>query len=240
MFFFCKPKELILDVFTTDPHVADLLAPNYASKFKPKWWYDTPSSRHIATPTGIITDGNTIKRCRGFKDYYSDASLVLPLWNSFILEYSVDGSRFSFASSANKLEYQSEDLRGGLYLKEFHQFKLNSPWRFREKTGINFLFGQAFYNFKDPTEFVMPPAIVNYKYQNATEINFFVKKPDGGSSKRLEFEAGQPMAYLTPLTEKRVVIRTHLVSAVEFEKVNVPILFFSGLYGKVKRLGYGK
>lgn len=239
MFFFCRSKTITLDAFTTDPHVASLLAPDYAINFKPKWWYQVPSYEDGVSSSGIKMKNNTIRRCKGFKDYYSTSSIVIPLWDSFVLEYSDTGSRFTFANG-NTLEYQAESIRGRSYLNNFHQFKLNSPWRFREKSGVNFLFTQAFYNFKDPTRFVMPPAIVNYKYQSSTEINFFVKKPKADEAKILELEAGQPLVYLTPLTEKRVVVKTHVMSQEEFKKVEVPMVFFNGLYGKLKRLGYGK
>ena len=240
MFFFCKPKTIVLDAFTVNSSIVDLLAPDHASKYKPKWWYDIPTERQIVLPSGINIKSNTMKRCRGFKDYYSNVSIIIPLWDSFVLEYSKDGSRFSFVDNKNIIDYQLEAQRGFVYLKDFHQLKLVSPWRFREKTGINFLFSQAFYNFQDPTSFVMPPAIVNYKYQNATEVNFFVRKPIGEDVGRIEFEAGHPLVYLTPLTEKRVVIKTHLVSTEELDKVAPPFLFFSGRYSKRKKLGYGK
>lgn len=240
MFFFCKPRTIVLDAFTAIPQIVDLLAPDYAAKFKPKWWYDIPTDRPTLSSSGINVKVNTMKRCRGFKDYYSNASIIVPLWDSFVLEYSMEGSRSLFASGSDTLSYESEAMRGPLYLNKFHQFKLNSPWRFREKTGVNFLFGPAFYNFQDPTEFITPPAVVNYRYQHATNINFFVKKPAEGQSVRLELEAGQPIGYLTPLTEKRVVIKTHLVSVDEINKVAPPFTFFSGRYSKRKKLGYGK
>lgn len=239
MFFFCKPKTITLDAFTSNPQIVDILSPDYASKFKPKWWYEVPNDQQIILPSGINIKINTIKRCKGFKDYYSNASIIIPLWDSFILEFNNIGHRYSFVNE-NYMEPQSETHRGPVYLNDFHQIKLASPWRFREKTGINFLFGQAFYNFKDPTEFVIPPAMINFRYQNAAEVNFFVKKPTGENVERLEFEAGHPLVYLTPLTEKLVVVKTHLVSVAELNKVAPPFTFFSGKYSKRKKLGYGK
>lgn len=240
MFFFCRPKTLTLDAFTTKPHVAELLAPDYASKFKPKWWYDIPAESPAVLHSGISINNNTMKRCRGFKDYYSNASIIIPLWDSFILEFTESKHRYSFANADNHMEWQSETQRGPVYLNEFQQLKLLSPWRFKEKSGVNFLFSQAFYNFKDPTSFVMPPAIVNYRYQTATEVNFFVKKPAGDNVERLEFEAGHPLVYLTPLTDKRVVVKTHVVSKEELDNISTPLAFFSGKYVKLKKLGYGK
>lgn len=240
MFFFCKPKTITLDAFTSKPQVAELLAPDYASKFKPRWWYDVPTEGEIILPSGIAVKNNTIKRCRGFKDYYSNAAIVIPLWDSFILEFNDAGSRFSFAGNDSHMEYQIDIQRGPEYLKDFHQMKLSSPWRFKEKSGINFLFSQAFYNFKDPTKFIMPPAIVNYRYQAATEVNFFVRKPNEGDVERLELEAGHPLVHLTPMSEARVVVKTHVVSNEDLRKVESPSLFFAGRYGKAKKLGYGK
>jgi hypothetical protein len=143
-------------------------------------------------------------------------------------------------NSSNFIEYHTPEIRGNKYLKDYHHFKLISPWRFKEKSGVNFLFSQPFYNFENPTDFIIPPAIVNYKYQHNTEVNFFVGKPKEGTRHRLSLDAGQPLVYLTPLTEKRVVVKAHEVTKAEWDKVQLPRLFFTGNYKKDKHLGYGK
>lgn len=239
MFFFCKPKTIVLDIFTCHKHLIDLLPPTYANKFRPNWWYKTPPNYDNTAHNGMALKGNTIRRCAGFKDYYSDKAIVIPLWDSFILEYDKSGSRYVFASEENYLEYQAEQLRGGKYLTEFHQFKIRSPWVFKEKTGINFLFSQPFYNFKDPTSFVMPPAIVNYRYQHATNVNFFMRKPEEGEYKKVSLEAGQPLVHLVPITDRLIKIKTHLVSGQELKKLHIPVIYFNGLYSRLKKLGYG-
>lgn len=240
MFFFCKPKTIVLDVFTDDCNLVNLLPPDYASNFKPKWWKDLEDNKSTIELNGIKVRNNTMRRCIGFKNYYSDSSIIIPLWSSFVLEYSETGSRSIFSDLTRTLEYQQEDQRGPNYLSEFHQFKLASPWQCKEKHGISFLYSQAFYNFKDPTAFVMPPAIIDFKYQHATEVNFFVRKPESGVNHRVSFDAGQPMIHLTPLTEKRVVIKKHVVTTSELHDLKAPRFFFNGSYNRVKKLGYGK
>lgn len=239
MFFFCKPKTIVLDAFTTHRHLVEMFPPDYAIKFRPKWWSEIPyAERTLAS--GITIQANTMRRCMGFKDYYSDRALIVPLWCSFVMEYKNDGSRYSFAEDKYFIEFQNEIQRGPNYLTGFHQFKLATPWRFREISGVNFLFSQAFYNFKDPTEFIMPPATINYKFQHSLEVNFFVRKPPAGESSRLEIDAGHPMIYLAPLTEKKVIVKTHLVSEEEIKRVNIPAIYFNGLYSRLKKAGYGK
>lgn len=239
MFFFCKPKTIVLDVFTTDQHLIDMLPPDYADKFKPSWWNDIEDYTDYIGP-GIAIQGNTMKRCVGFKNYYSDRAIVVPLWASFILEYATDGSRHVVSNPDYGMEFQKPTQRGSKYVNDYHHFKLSSPWKFKEKSGINFLFSQAFYNFKDPAELILPPAVLNYRHQHGVLVNFFVKKPKEGETARLELSAGQPLIHLTPLSEKKVLIKPHLISKEEHDELQMPSLFFNGIYSKCKKLGYGK
>lgn len=240
MFFFCRPKTVVLDAFIDDPNIASMLPPSSATNHRPKWWGKIASDKSIISDNGLVFSESTIKRCRGFKDYYSDRAIILPLWTSFILDFDLSSYRYVFPNDYSKIIYQPDESRGTEYLKGYHHFKLISPWKFKETLGINFLFSQPFYNFEDPNKLIVPPGVVNYKYQNATHFNFFVKCPTNGSETQVSFDAGQPFVHLTPMTDKKVDVRVHVVSEKELSQIGMPQIFFTSAYKKIKQLGYGK
>lgn len=239
MFFFCKPKTVVLDAFVTDKNLAELLPPAPAIKHRPKWWGKIAPEQPIKTSSGLVFDESTIRRCRGFKDYYSEQTLIVPLWTSFVMEFDQHTYKYVFPNEHNELAYHTESSRGSEYLKGYHHLKLMSPWKFREKSGIDFLFSQPFYNFTDPTKLIIPPGTVNYKYQNSTHLNFFVKHPENGETDRVAYDAGQPIIHLSPMTERKLDLRIHIVTKPEFDQLGVPKFFFTSAYKRAKNLGYG-
>ena len=98
------------------------------------------------------------------------------------------------------------------------------------------MFSQPFYNFDNHVNMTIPPAILNFKHQHALNVNVFFKKPENDKTERFEMYAGQPLIYLTPLTEKRIIIKTHQVSEKEIENLFLRPIFFTNIYNKVKKL----
>jgi hypothetical protein len=61
------------------------------------------------------------------------------------------------------------------------------------------------------------PATVNYKFQHATEINFFIVNQL--QSKKINISPLTPLAILHPLTERKIKIKNHLVSKEEWLRI---------------------
>jgi hypothetical protein len=59
------------------------------------------------------------------------------------------------------------------------------------------------------------PAISEFKYQHATITNLMVP-----FNTELNIEPGDPWLHLLPLTEKKIKLKTHLVSTEELNKMN--------------------
>lgn len=243
MFFFFRKPKLVVDAFTKVPQVHEHFPVETANHFIPDWWKRVPKE-YISQNTGQNAPPNrklnTIRRCSGIVDYYNSNSIVIPLWMSCIFEYGenpfTSKAIFSTPDPVFGLKYQDYKMRGEEYLKNWHQFKFSSPWRFKEKTGVNFHFTQCFYNFEHPDEVIIPPAIINYKYQHSSEVNIFVKKPPGKEIYRIEFDAGNPLVHLTPITEKKLELRTHLVSDSEYEALHSKQMFFNNSYNRMKKI----
>lgn len=246
MFFFFRRPKIVVDAFIRQSHchLHEYFPVESANHFIPEWWKKAPKGNNTELMTNKKSprpkETTSVRRCSGIVDYYNSNSIIIPLWMSCVLEYSSEDSKFGqlWASQDQNIfiKYHEPDMRGPDYAKNFHHFKFISPWKFKEKSGINFYFGQAFYNFDIPDEVVMPPGILNYKYQHATEINFFVRKPLGQLVKKIEFKAGQPLAYVLPITEKKLELRTHVIPDDEYFELTTKQVFFSNSYNVVKKI----
>ena len=133
------------------------------------------------------------------------------------------------------IEGQGSRMRGNEYLKKFEQFKIHSPWKFKENSGIDFLVVQALYNFNTPESFIIAPGVLNFKYQHATSIHFFIKPNSQEQQTTIEFDAGQPMLHFTPVAEKKLEIRRHLLDQQEYNKLEYKKVFFTNNYNKLKK-----
>jgi hypothetical protein len=66
------------------------------------------------------------------------------------------------------------------------------------------------------------PAVVNYKYQHSTNINFLFERRD--TEQKIKIMPLTPLVMLHPQTDKNIVIKHHLVSVEEIENLNRGIL----------------
>jgi hypothetical protein len=91
------------------------------------------------------------------------------------------------------------------------------------------------FNTNDTSEFIIPPAVVDFHYQHGNNINLFIKTD---VKSEFLFPHGQPMAHLMPLTERKIVLKHHLLSYDEYNKFSAKqsLITFTGKYKKVKRI----
>ena len=96
--------------------------------------------------------------------------------------------------------------------EHFQHLKLTSPWLLRCDEDINFLFFDPFWpSYEGEEVAIIPPGLLNFKHQPGTNINMFIRKlPDEARTVELKFNT--PLVFITPLTERKVILRHHLVS----------------------------
>lgn len=238
---FKKNKKIILDCFCVIDYVYDYAPIDYGSKFYPTWWKETPSIKD--------DDTLTIKNCTGFIDFYKK-SVVIPSWFDMELEifsdddpqkryYSYESSNRDTLDTDSHHQMQFEKFA----LKNGHNMKLTSPWAFKTKENICWTWTQPTWNLRNNLRnFTVLPAVVNYKYQHSTNINFFMITDE--KSKKTRIEPRTPLVILHPMTEREIEIKNHLVEEKEFKRLmNVDNLFFkrtakenSKLYSSKKKL----
>ena len=118
--------------------------------------------------------------------------------------------------------------------KDSCHVKLMSPWLVKSDTDIDFMMHDpTWHKEKQMGMYTLVPGIVNFKYQPSTAINMFLTPSE--KSKTIELEAGAPMAYLTPLGNVNLKIKTELISHERWNQMLKHRFSFTNLAQKTKK-----
>jgi hypothetical protein len=228
---FFKRKKIVIDAFTYSSVAYNVFPIEKAIKFTPDYWKKLPVSQTEKTLQGIQYEQPTLKRCDGFKSLYTNGFIV-PLWTDIILESLGDSWAFKCADDNTGITYHPAKQMGE-GLQQLHHAKILSPWIFKEKTGVNFLWMEPTWNSIDYNyNLRVVPGVLDFKYQVGVNINvFFPKIPH-----RIELDAGIPIAHLIPLSENEIDIRNHLISKEEYEKIKSIDYKFAFIGGYKKKI----
>jgi len=123
------------------------------------------------------------------------------------------------------------DQYQGAFLDWFH-VKMHSPWYFREKTGVQFLFMGAEW-LLDKYDFKVLPGVVEFQVNAATNVNIMVQ------ARRDPYDiflpAGQPLVQLIPLTENKTIeVKCHVVTDAEYSKIARHHITYRGIKEQLK------
>lgn len=217
MFLF-KKNTVVLDCFTYDPAVFDVCKVDYSKKFFPDWWKALPTKTNKIIPNslGLEFEQSTIRRCVGLNSLFN-RGLMIPMWSD--LKFKVLNDNFSHYFSSHSemsgLERHPREQYGPAF-DNFVHAKLLTPWVFKENTGVSFAWTQPSWNLvHHKNNFLVPPAVVDFKYQHATHVNMFLPKGDN----EFMINCGEPVVHLIPLTEKNLVIKRHLISQADWASI---------------------
>lgn len=226
MFWF-KRKEITLDLFTCIEKINRAHPPRRASAFMPDWWkrlgdyYEEP-----ILPIGKTKKTGTMKFCSGFRDLYA-SGFIIPLWADLDLHVGTESFYWVFPNKMMSATYHDVQQHGNSF-PDYHHIKLLSPWFAKEKTGIKFIYMEPTWSLLPFNGNVrMPPGVMSFNLQPALNLNILVRK--GKEDYKLTLEADTPVAHLIPMTDKKVILKTHVVSEAEhvaIEKSNIATKFY--------------
>lgn len=216
MLFKFKKRKITINCYTSSATVYNQFKIDYAQKFIPSWWKEIPNTY---IPEGKFFSLPTIRTCPGMTGVYHRGA-VIPLWSDLAIELGPKGegnARWQFSDTHCSAVSHPVEQRGR-YLndKEFLHMKLNSPWHIDCEEDISWVWMGMPWNMDDPTEFAVPTGLVEYKYQNATNINLFLKYAE--EKRNLLIPAGTPMVQIVPLDDRKIDIKCHLLSEQEFKE----------------------
>lgn len=231
--FFRRPNKIHVDCFTYMPTLSQLYPPVLATEKVPTWWKSLTTT--VKSPTGPMR--STMKTCPGVSDLFR-TGIILQAWHDLYLDWSdqvtLPTGVYWEPQDVGEVHSPSQWGNNSLF-KDYVHFKFLSPWRFVEKTGVRWLFINPYWH--DPNiKYHVPPGMLEYKYQHATNVNMFL--PKNSFPKNLTIPVGTPLAHIIPMSDKDVVIHTHEISEDEYIKkyMGIPVSFTAQYYKKKKIL----
>ena len=213
---FKKRSEVVLDCFTHEYNAYDCYKVDYSRKFIPKWWKDLPHKVSIENEFVDEIPVPNMRGCAGFIDFYNEG-IIIPLWTDIIIKTSETSYGFQSSDQKTTCEEHSSSQYNHAFNFFFH-LKILSVWMFKCKDPVEFLWTSPFWSNSHNENFscnvFTVPGLVNFQHQSATSINLFLtKKPN-----KIFLEAGMPLIYMLPKTEKKIILKHHILSNDEFQK----------------------
>jgi hypothetical protein len=231
--FWFKSKPIIVDCFTDNSAAFDYGKVKLANKFTPDWWNNLPS----LVDEGEIYPMPSMKTCIGFVELLK-RGFMIPLWSDFALDIKENGNfswQFSDGFSSCIPHYASQ--RGSWFPKEnFVHLKLLSPWVLVEKTGVQWHAAHCSWNVNPFDGYFAPSALIEFYHQSNTHINLFFAY--NGRDKKYLLNHGTPLTHYVPLSDKPIVLKHHLVTTSEVNRIankQIPITFLNK-YRYIKKL----
>jgi hypothetical protein len=226
MMFWFKKKKIVVDCFTQLPSVYDLYKVEPAMKFYPEEIKRLPTTYDVIDDvTKVTIEQSTIRKCIGLIDHYKQGA-ILPLWTDIIFQpktASEHKSSVALCGLPYSFDVHDRVQYSGLFESHIHM-KLSSPWKFKESTGVKFMWNSPVWNLhKHANNFVVVPGTVSYNYQSTTNVNIFVNS----SAERFVLPSGTPMVHIVGLTDNDVVFKNHLIDEKEYYNIGIPEDFTS-------------
>lgn len=230
-------KPVILNCYTDKPYVFNFAKLVKPAEAIPSWWKALP--KVVSPPKYPGIEMPTMKLCEGFSAQYKKGFFI-PLWSDLAIQVAqngVLGHSWMFADGMSNAEEHPEIQRGSyLPAKHYQHLKISVPWLFKCEEAVDWQLLGANWNSETPEDFITPPGIINFKFQHGANVNIFIRKEQ--QSKILRLSHGQLLAQLVPLTERKVIINTHLISEEAFKQMTQEqvTIKFVGTYKRIKEL----
>ena len=211
--FFIKPKKIVLDCFTSRPEVYTYAPIQNSNKVFPDWWKQLPSKTM------------NMKYCWGFNQFFANG-VTLNLWSDMSLISGVNNATnteeigWGFSDrTTNITQHDSSQMGSYLDDKKYRHLKIVTPWQFKCKEDINWVFIQNTWAFDEPDSIIIPPGILEFKYQSTVNINTLVNIDFYKNKQKKIFNFGTPLVNIIPMSDRKVEIKNHLVSEQEYANI---------------------
>jgi hypothetical protein len=232
MFFFKKSK-IVIDCFTLSETIAKTSPIDLAIKYMPDWWKQLPNTFEAE---GTFWPSATMRSCTGVVDYYKK-SIALPLWSDLAIAVQDKQIFWQFADQNTFATSHPPQQYGYNWpLNEFQHLKIDTPWIFRTKEDISWVWSCPTYNIQHLNDYTLMPGITNFSHIGTPNINLMLNVKE---DKKYILPVNHVMAHLTPLTEKKIEVVRHVIDPKEYDKINKDThsrISFLNSYLKTKQL----
>ena len=222
MIFFFKEKPIVLDCFVSCDRktVMDLAPITPSREYIPNWWKNLKAADFDEKE---FMFNKSVKTCYGIFSMMTEG-FILPCWTDFMLKLDTEKNLAQINFADNMTSYSTHSsVQIANFMDEFNSLKLVSPWKIKCKKDVQFLLCRPFYNSKYKKEVDILPGILDFKYQ--ASLNVFLKFLKTEKS-LISYKFNEPLLQIIPLTEKKIVIKNHIVSEEEYKSLEV----FSGVH----------
>jgi hypothetical protein len=213
MIFLIKKRKLVLDLFTCQQQIFNAAKPKAASQFFPDWWKELKTQM----PNSHVVPQPTMKRCMGFVDHFKHG-IIIPMWSDFRVELGELGTQTHFAITSDgytPIAQHPTNQRGSFAPPDkYCNLKLESPWAARCKEDVYFKWEQPTWNMNNLSAYVVLPATVEFVYQHSINVHLMFPRTTSKDIREIKF--GTPLVHMTPLTERELDLRYHIVTPTEF------------------------
>ena len=211
-----KEEPIYLDCYTYSHYAYNHAKINYAKNYVPNWWKKEPP---------ITKDGQvTIKRCPAFSSFYAKG-IVMPLWGEVEITVNPLGSDrpLEWVSSNEDFDLSNFSHEKNQWVgfgdNSLRNLKFNSPWAFKTRDAVDFVWSSPTWSNPDTfNSLTILPAVIQFKTQQATEINFVIQQKE--KEQKINLPSLTPLAIMHPMTERKIKIRHHLVAVDKFNMIH--------------------
>jgi len=155
-----------------------------------------------------------VKSCVGIINTIR-SGLIIPLWCDIAIKTDESGWKFQYADGESVASVHPNSQALG-FCTDYFVFKLHCPWLIKcSEDNINLHYSQPFYHFVSTPTYITPPGIGSpNRKAYSTNIFIFIKKIEA----ELFLNINTPLIQIIPLTDRKVVYKTEMLSASEYEK----------------------
>jgi hypothetical protein len=226
MLFLFPKKKITVNCFTSHAYVMEYSPINFAIKHMPDWWKNLPKSYENEL-------AKNMRKCFGMIDYYKK-SIAIPMWSDILIKINSDGYQWQYSDLRSKATIHDHIQMNG-FLNDYGHLKFETPWTIASEKNIDWIWSHPTYNYPFSSDIACLPGITNFYYQHHCNINIMIFT---GQQKKILIKQGQPVALLTPMSDRKIKIVRHLVDEKEIEKMrnkSIDISFANKYENLIKR-----
>mgnify|MGYP000100186744 FL=1 len=224
-------KTIDLHFFTKYEYVYNYAKIRTGNETKPAWFKKLPTKAQREDDANI--PDAVLKACPGIQDHHKNV-IQMPLWSDLMLQIGPKGEdfyRWDFSDGVSEIrEHPSKWINNYKKPNEFQHLMIRSPWLVKCNKDVNFLISQPnWHHFEFPTISVFKGVVSFYKQPFANTQLYVTRTSE---YQKILLPHGTPLIDMTPLTDKKVKIHTHLIDSLKFETMNSdsPYCKFSGTH----------
>lgn len=227
-------KQIHLDVFTYRKEVLEFFTLKPTNKLIPNWYKKIPISESYD-----FYPSKTLKGCYGIREILNKG-FTIPLWSDLAIDIKSEEGKiqYQFADEESSIDFHNvEQWQTYADPKDNIHFKIVSPWKAKEKTGVQFLAMEFIWD-KPSYNYKIVSGVTNFKQSHETHINGFFSLSQDSS---FILPAEKPLIQFIPLSDKKIKYSYHLIDKKEFfDMGKQSTSYFNNSMVKIKKCPFTK